>query len=55
MDKINVYDNIVIRNCKKEIKYGNKKKVLHKSPSKRWFRDAIHGKGALTSFTSCNA
>jgi len=33
-------------------KYGNKNKVLHKSPFKRWFRNGIHSL-MLQSFTVC--
>jgi len=36
MDKINVYDKIVIQNKKKE-KIWKSKKFIHKSPSKRFW------------------
>jgi len=40
-DKINVYDRIVIRNCKKRVNMESKI-FLHKPPSKRWFRNGFH-------------
>jgi len=33
----------VIENKKKERKYGNQNTFLYKSPSRRWFRNRIHG------------
>jgi len=37
--KVHIYDKIVIETRKKIWK---SKKFLHKSPSKRWFRNGIH-------------
>jgi len=41
MGKINVYDKIVIENQEKE-RICKSNKLLHKSPSNRWFRNGIH-------------
>jgi len=40
MGEINVYDKIVIEKQKEKI--WKPKKVLHKYPSKSWFRTGIH-------------
>ena len=37
-NKINIYDKIVIKNQRKRKNMGNKE-FLHKSPSKRWFKN----------------
>jgi len=42
MGKINASDKIMFKNHRKKRKYGNKKKFLHKTQSKRLFWNGIH-------------
>ena len=41
MDKINVYEKIVLK-TRKRIYYMESKGILHQSPCNRWFRNRIH-------------
>ena len=58
---VKLYDKIAIQNKQKQ-KVWKSKKILHKSPSKRWFRNSIHSllsradaRGSADKFVVCDS